>query len=385
MFKLLRKSKKSSARLTRLITSHGTIFGPFFMPIATKGAVKNLTTDELKDLGAQIVLSNTYHLMLAPGSSIIKKIGGLHNFMNWPGPILTDSGGFQVFSLGKIRKIDEKGVTFSDPQSGKKYLLTPKESVKIQNELGVDIIMAFDEVAGYPAAKDKIKKAMERTSRWADICKKEHSKISQKKSKLFGIIQGGVYEDLRHKSTEDLLKIGFDGYAIGGVAVGEPREKMREILDWAVPNLPENKPRYLMGLGKPEEIVQAVKLGIDMFDCVIPTREARHGRLYLWSSNLSLRGGSQRRTTKQSRLLPPHFVRGRNDNWYKTLNITNAKYATDFSPINNTNLKQYSKAYLHHLFRTNEPLGMRLATLNNLDFYLSLMSKIRKGIETNKI
>jgi queuine tRNA-ribosyltransferase len=376
MFRVLKSSKKSKARLTKLITSHGEILGPFFMPIATKAAVKNLTSEELKDLNAQIILANTYHLMLAPGSAIIKKNGGLHQFMQWPWPILTDSGGFQVFSLSKLNKTTEAGTEFSDPASGKKYLLTPELSMKIQSDLGVDIAMAFDEVIGYPAKKEKVKAAMERTTRWAKRCQSKMAK--NKKTLLFGIIQGGIYKDLRTKSAQDLVKIDFAGYAVGGVAVGEPREKMKLILNWVMPYLPENKPRYLMGLGKPEEIVAAVKQGIDMFDCVIPTREARHGRLYLWPSDLSLRGG--RRPTKQSRLLPPHFVRGRNDNWYKTINITNAKYRADFSPINNTNLKQYSKAYLHHLFHTNEPLGMRLATLNNLKFYLDLMKKIRENI-----
>lgn len=356
--------------------------GPFFMPIATKAAVKNLNPEELKVLGAQIILSNTYHLMLTPGEKLIKENGGLAKFMNWSGPILTDSGGFQVFSLARLRKITEEGVTFSDPASGKKYLLTPENSMSIQQDLGVDIAMAFDDVIGYPAKKSQIKESMERTTRWASRCKKSHI---LKKQMLFGIVQGGTYKDLRLRSAKDLTDLDFDGYAVGGVAVGEPREKMKDILNWVVPILPLNKPHYLMGLGRPEEIIQAVRLGIDMFDCVIPTREARHGRLYLWSSELSLRGGSRRRPTKQSKLLFPHFVRGRNNNWYKTINITNAKYRADFLPINNTNLKQYSKAYLHHLFATNEPLAMRLATLNNLDFYLRLMKEIRQQIKTGKL
>jgi queuine tRNA-ribosyltransferase len=375
MFKITKKSKKSNARLAKLNTCHGVINCPFFMPIATKGAVKNLDTQELKNLGAQIILSNTYHLMLAPGEKIIKKYSGLHKFMNWSGPILTDSGGFQVFSLANFRKVKELGVTFSNPISGKKYLLTPEDSIKIQCDLGVDIMMAFDDVIGYPANKNKVKESTERTTRWAMRCMKTkqkytpkaHSSLMDKKTRrqmLFGIVQGGTYSDLRLQSAKDLVKLDFDGYAVGGVAVGEPREKMGQILGWVIPELPENKPRYLMGLGKPEEIIQAVKQGIDMFDCVIPTREARHGRLYLLKSNI---------------------LNLKNKNFYQTINITNAKYKTDFSPINQTNLKQYSKAYLHHLFKTNEPLGMRLSTLNNLSFYLGLMNEIRKAIRTGKL
>ncbi len=358
MFKVIKKSKKSKARLTQLETSHGKIMGPFFMPIATKAAVKNISVNEITNLGSPIILSNTYHLFLAPGSKLVKRAGGLHKFMNWRGIILTDSGGFQVFSLSKIRKITEKGVIFSDPASGKKHLLTPELSIKTQTDLGVDIAMAFDDVIGFPATREEVKEAMERTARWAKRCLVARK---NKKPLLFGIVQGGVYKDLRIKSAQDLTALNFDGFAVGGVAVGEPREKMKQILNWTVPILPENKSRYLMGLGKPEEIVLAVKQGIDMFDCVIPTREARHGRLYIWV-NKSLKG-----------------------KFYKTINITNARYKNDLKPINDSNLKQYSKAYLHHLFKTNEPLGMRLATLNNLDFYLTLMAEIRKQIKNNKL
>lgn len=368
VFKILTKSKKSNARLTKLTTQHGDILGPFFMPIATRAAVKNLDMQEMNNLGAQIILSNTYHLMLTPGEKLIKKSGGLHNFMQWPGPILTDSGGFQIFSLSKYRKITEKGVHFANPKNGKKYFLTPEKSMQIQSDLGVDIAMAFDEVIGYPAAKEEVKQAMERTTRWAKRCKDSHT---SKKQLLFGIVQGGIYKDLRFQSTKDLVKLKFNGYAIGGVAVGEPREKMKNILDWAVQGLPENKPRYLMGLGKPEEIVQTVKQGIDMFDCVIPTREARHGRLYLWNKSPS----------RKARLSATQLT----NKFYKTINIANSKFAKDLSPINNTNLKQYSKAYLHHLFKTNEPLALRLATLNNLNFYLTLMSEIRQTIRKGNL
>lgn len=379
MFKITKESKLSNARLTELKTSHGKIVGPFFIPIASKGAVKNLMVDELKELGAQIILANTYHLMLAPGEKLIKKASGLHQFLNWSGPILTDSGGFQVFSLAKIRRVKEKGVTFADPQSGKKYLLTPEKSIQIQKDLGVDIMMVLDDVIGYPAKKDKVKEAMQRTSHWAKKCKVQNAKREKagKKSLLFGIIQGGVYKDLRLQSVKEITKIGFDGYAIGGVAVGEPREKMKQILEWVIPELPENKPRYLMGLGRPEEIIQAVKQGIDMFDCVIPTREARHGRLYVWKRTLNNEPRTKNKRVQSSLFTVQSF--------YQAINITNAKFAKDLSPINNTNLKQYSKAYLHHLFRTNEPLGMRLATLNNLNFYLTLMSEIRRAIRKGKL
>jgi len=376
MFKIVKKSKKSQARLTELETPRGKVMGPFFMPIATKGAVKNLVTEELKDLGAQIVLSNTYHLLLNPGSKLIKKAGGLHQFMNWPGPILTDSGGFQIFSLANLRKVKEKGVIFADPKSGQKYLLTPEKSIQIQKDLGVDIMMVLDDVIGYPVSKKKVKESMERTTRWAQRCK-ESLKLKAQSLKLFGIIQGGIYKDLRLKSAREIVSIKFDGYAIGGLAVGEPRKKMWQVLDWLMPELPENKPRYLMGLGRPEEIIQAVKQGIDMFDCVIPTREARHGRLYLWKEALDNEPKTKNKQVHSSLFKVQSF--------YKTINITNTKFAKDLSPINNTNLRQYSKAYLHHLFRTNEPLGMRLATLNNLDFYLTLMVKIRQLIKMGKL
>lgn len=360
MFRLLKKSKKSQARLTELKTAHGKIMGPFFMPIATKAAVKNLSTDEIRNLNPQIILSNTYHLMLAPGEKLIKKAGGLHKFMNWDGPILTDSGGFQVFSLSNFRKITEKGVEFSDPKSGVKHLLTPEKSMQIQLDLGIDIAMAFDDVIGFPASKIKIKQAMERTGRWAKRCKIYHDK-KKKKQLLFGIVQGGIHRDLRKASVQDITSLNFDGYAVGGVAVGEPREKMKDILNWTVSELPENKPRYLMGLGRPEEIVQAVKQGIDMFDCVIPTREARHGRFYI-------------RTKKE--------LGGK---FYKTINISNAKFSKNLKPVSSALGKKYSFAYLHHLFKTQEPLAMRLATIHNLHFYISLMQDIRKQIKAGRL
>lgn len=361
-FAVTKKSKKSRARLSVLKTAHGKISGPFFMPIATKAAVKNVTTDDIHFLQSEILLSNTYHLFLAPGTKIIKKAGGLHKFMNWDGPILTDSGGFQVFSLSKIRKISENGVVFAEPKSGKKNLLTPEKSMQIQLDLGVDIAMSFDDVIGYPATKKAVEESMHRTHRWAVRCKQYHQKKNTFCQLLFGIVQGGIHEDLRKQSAQMITQIGFDGYAIGGVAVGEPREVMTDILNWTVPILDEAKPRYLMGLGKPEEIVSAVKQGVDMFDCVIPTREARHGRLYLFTG---------KDINKK--------------NFYTTINISNSKFSKNFESINPIILPNYSKAYLHHLFKTKEMLGMHFATLNNLYFYLELMRKIRKAISNGSI
>jgi len=367
MFKILKKSKKSQARLGTLKTAHGEIQTPFFMPIATKAAVKNLTTDELKDLGAEIILSNTYHLYLQPGMEIMKRAGGLHRLMNWPGPILTDSGGFQVFSLSNIRKILKNGVEFRSHLDGSKHLLTPKKVLEIQKIIGSDIAMILDICPPSTAGREEVAKAVEMTTAWA----KEAKKIIKKKSKggqlHFAIVQGGVFKDLREQSLKELAPLDFDGYAVGGLAVGESNQEMYQVLDYLAPKMPEKKPRYLMGVGTPENIIEAVRRGIDMFDCVIPTREARHGRLYLWkNSNIEYRNSKQ-----FSKI-------------YETVNITNAKFKNDFSAINNTNLKNYTKAYLHHLFRTGEPLAMRLATLNNLDFYLELMRRIREQIKQDK-
>ncbi|RJR31325.1 tRNA guanosine(34) transglycosylase Tgt [Candidatus Parcubacteria bacterium] len=380
MFKIIKKSKKSRARLTRLGTAHGRISGPFFMTIATRGAVKNLSVDELKETGAEIILSNTYHLLLEPGMKIMEKAGGLHNFMNWQGPILTDSGGYQVFSLSKHRQISKQGVSFHDPKNGRKYFLTPEAVIKIQKSIGSDIMMVLDECPPYPSTKNYAKDSLELTLQWARRCKMAFTKLKMtgsrrqgaknRKQLLFGIVQGGTHEVLRIYSAKETVKIGFDGYAIGGVAVGEPQAYRKQVLHWVIPNLPENKPRYLMGVGRPDEIVEAVKNGIDMFDCVIPTREARHGRLYLWKNPKS--------QILNSKQIPNSKFK--TTNFYKTVNIFNAKFKKDMSPVNDTNLKQYSKAYLHHLFRTNEPLGMRLATLNNVGFYLQLMRQIRQGI-----
>ncbi len=380
MFQLVRK--EGLKRVGKLSTKKGVINTPFFMPIATKGAVKNLIPEELSELGAEIVLGNTYHLWLRPGDDLIAKAGDLHEFMNWKKPILTDSGGFQVFSLGARAeknfgksgvKINDEGVEFHDSQDGKKYYLTPEKSIEIQLNLGSDIIMVLDECPPYPASYEEVKKAVERTIAWAARCKKNFEfRISnfefRQRPLLFGIVQGGVYEDLRKKSAEELVKLDLDGYAIGGVAVGEPREKMKEVLDWVLPILPEDKPRYLMGLGKPEEIVFAVNQGIDMFDCVIPTREGRHGRLFLRKSNFQF--------------LISNFQTNKEESFYETININNEKYREDFAPVDENCdcylCRNYSRAYLRHLFATKEPLAMRLASIHNLKFYLDLMNELKE-------
>ena len=382
MFQLVRK--EGLKRVGKISTRKGVINTPFFMPIATKGAVKDLIPEELSELGAEIVLGNTYHLWLRPGDDLIAKAGDLHRFMNWKKPILTDSGGFQVFSLGTRAeknfgksgvKINDEGVEFRDPQDGKKYYMTPEKSIEIQLNLGSDIIMVLDECPPYPASYEEVEMAVERTIAWAARCKKNFEfRISnfefRQRPLLFGIVQGGVYEDLRKRSTEELVKLDFDGYAIGGVAVGEPREKMKEVLDWVLPILPEDKPRYLMGLGKPEEIVFAVEQGVDMFDCVIPTREGRHGRLFLWKSKLK---------TQMSN------VKSKEELFYTTININNEKYREDFSPVDENCdcylCRNYSRAYLRHLFATKEPLAMRLASIHNLKFYLDLMNVLKEKID----
>jgi len=383
-FTLLKQSKKSQARLGKLKTAHGTLKTPFFMPIATKGAVKNLAAEDIRELRSGILLSNTYHLYLTPGMEVMKKAGGLHKFMDWKGAILTDSGGFQVFSLSKIRKIMPGGVEFRSHLDGSKHYLTPKKVLEIQKIIGSDIAMVLDVCPPSTASMEEIEAAVKLTTIWAKKAKIVNCKL--KIENLFGIVQGGIYKDLRQKSLNDLIKLNFDGYAVGGLAVGESNSEMYKVLDYLAPQMPKEKPRYLMGVGTPENIVEAVKRGMDMFDCVIPTREARHGRLYvnlpqapsfvrrgenLANNNLPLRRGGGRRPVGLK--------------FYQTINITNAKFKTDFSPINQTNLKQYSKAYLHHLFKTGEPLAMRLATMNNLEFYLRLMEEIRSDIKQGKL
>lgn len=411
-FKVLKKSSKSPARLAELKTAHGKITAPFFMPVATQGAVKHITVEELKKLDAKIILSNTYHLMLRPGEKAVKKFGGLHKFINWPGLILTDSGGFQVFSLaGPIRnlrnnldsaenlfhatstkfskfisngastkkrggeglvKLTERGVSFKSYIDGANFSLTPERAVKIQTDLGVDIAVCLDECVALPAERKYLEQSVELTEKWARRSKKYHLKLKGNKPLLHAVIQGGLDKDLRLKSLAGLVKIGFDGYNIGGLSVGETPAEMYKVLDYLVPAMPADRPRYLMGVGYPEQIVEAVRRGVDMFDCVIPTREGRHGRLFLWNGN------SKKAISYQ---LPAKS--------YRTINITNSRYSTDKSPINPDSkmpiLRQYTKAYLNYLFKIKEPLGARLATLNNLEFYLDLMEKIRQSISQGKL
>lgn len=346
-FELLGTSGK--ARRGRLELAHGTVETPVFMPVGTYGTVKAMDPDELKKLGAQIVLGNTFHLWLRPGLEVIESFGGLHKFMGWNGPILTDSGGFQVFSLGKLRKITEEGVKFSSPINGDKLFLTPEESIRVQKVLNSDIVMIFDECTPYPADRKVAALSMQLSLRWAERSKKAHEGNT---NALFGIVQGGMYEDLRDQSLAALENIGFDGYAIGGLSVGEPKEDMRRILAHTAPNLPQHKPRYLMGVGTPEDIVESVANGIDMFDCVMPTRNARHGVL---------------------------FTR------HGDIRIKNAIHRNDTGPIDPAcqcpACRNFSRAYVHHLIRCGEILGARLATLHNLTYYQDLMRDIRAAIE----
>lgn len=348
-FELIKKDSRTKARLGKITTDHGEIQTPIFMPVGTKATVKTMKTDELKNLKAQIILGNTYHLYLRPGTEVIEKAGGLHKFMNWDRPILTDSGGFQVFSLANIRNIVEEGVEFRSHIDGSKQFLTPEKSMEIQHVLGSDIMMCFDECAPYPSSYDYIKNSMERTSRWAERCKEYHN--DKEDQALFGIVQGGMYKDLRKISAQDLVSLDFPGYAVGGLSVGEPLDLMNEILDYTSDYLPENKPRYLMGVGTPDYLFEAVERGIDMADCVLPTRIARNGTLM----------------TSKGRLV-----------------IKNAKYKDDFSkPDDECDCEvcqNYSRAYLRHLFNVDEILGLRLATIHNLHFLIHLMEEIRKSI-----
>ena len=396
-FKILNKSKKSKARTGIIKTAKGVIHTPFFLPIATKASVKALDSADLENLGAEIILANTYHLYLRPGLSVIKKAGGLHKFMNWSGPILTDSGGFQVFSLSKWRKIKKEGVEFIDNVSGNKHLLTPEKAIEIQKVLGSDITMVLDECVGYPCSKPYAKKSMELTTNWAKKSKVIFKRVaagprasSQRfKPLLFGIVQGSTFKDLRLKSVQDITSLNFDGYAIGGLAVGEPIKKMHQVLDWVCPNLPEDRPRYLMGVGKPEQIVELVKKGIDMFDCVIPTRNARHGMLYIFSQTGS-RGFSNPRKSKWPNIrIRPTLSFGKKQNWYQELRIKQSKYSSDMKPIDPNcdcyTCRNYSRAYLRHLFISGEPLALRLATIHNVSFYLRLMEMIRLAIRNGKL
>ena len=344
--------KSGKARVGILSTGRGDVNTPAFMPVGTAATVKAMLPESVESTGADIILSNTYHLMLRPSPETINKLGGLHKYMNWNKPILTDSGGFQVMSLAKLRKISREGVEFNSHLDGQKYFLTPERSMEIQYLLDSDITMIFDECTPYPATHAEAKKSMELSLHWAERSK--NSYIERDGYGQFGIVQGSVYDDLREISAKELQKIGFDGYAIGGLAVGEGQELMFNTLDFTIPVTPEEKPRYLMGVGKPDDIVGAVLRGVDMFDCVIPTRSGRNGQAFTWKG---------------------------------TINIRNAKYKEDQSPID-TNCKckacqNYSKAYLNHLVKCNEILGSMLLTWHNIQFYQDLMIRIRQEIKEN--
>lgn len=353
-FELVHVCRQSGARLGRLHTPHGVIDTPVFMPVGTLATVKAMTPEELKALGAQIVLSNTYHLYLRPGPDIVREAGGLHRFMNWDRAILTDSGGFQVFSLSPLRKIEEEGVTFRSHLSGEKLFMSPEKAIEIQNALGADIIMAFDECAPYPAEYEYVKQSVARTTRWARRCVAAHRRAEDQA--LFGIVQGGVYRDLREQSARELVELDLPGYAVGGLSVGEPKAVMYEVLEYTVPLLPADKPRYLMGVGSPDALIEGVIRGIDMFDCVLPTRVARNGTVM----------------TTEGRLV-----------------IKSARYARDFGPLdphcNCYVCRNYTRAYIRHLIKADEILGIRLTTYHNLAFLLNLMAEIRRAIREDRL
>ena len=341
-----------TARRARLKFPRGTVETPAFMPVGTYGTVKAMTPEELQQIGAQIILGNTFHLMLRPGTEIIKKHGDLHDLMHWQGPILTDSGGFQVFSLAKMRKITEDGVTFASPVDGARVFLSPEVSMQVQRDLGSDIVMCFDECTPYPAEEEVVRKSMQLSLRWAERSK---NAFGDNPNSLFGIVQGGTYPELRVESARGLIDIGFDGYAIGGLSVGEAADERNATLDVVLPELPADKPRYLMGVGKPEDLVEGVRRGVDMFDCVIPTRNARTG--FLYTNNGIVR-------------------------------IRNSRYADDTSALDPDcgcyTCQYYSRAYLRHLDKCGEILGARLNTIHNLYYFQQLMASIRAAIEADR-
>ena len=341
-----------NARRGKLEFPRGTVETPAFMPVGTYGTVKGMLPKDIEEIGAHIILGNTFHLMLRPGTEVVKEHGTLHDFIQWDKPILTDSGGFQVFSLGDMRKITEEGVTFRSPINGSKVVLTPEKSMEVQRDLGSDVVMIFDECTPYPATEDQAKESMELSLRWAKRSKEAHG---DSPSALFGIVQGGMYEHLRDVSLEALTDIEFDGYAIGGLSVGEPKDEMMKVLSHITPKMPEDKPRYLMGVGKPEDLVEGVRRGVDMFDCVMPTRNARNGHLF---------------TTEG------------------VIKIRNARHRHDTSPLDSEcdcyTCKNFSRAYLHHLDKCQEMLGAQLNTIHNLRYYQRLMAGIRASLEAGE-
>ena len=352
-YELLHIDKTTGARRGVVHTPHGDIQTPIFMPVGTQATVKSMTVEELKENGAQIILSNTFHLYLRPGEKLVKKAGGLHNFMKWDRPILTDSGGFQVFSLSDLRNITEEGVEFKSHLDGSKHFFSPEKVMQIEEDLGADIIMAFDECCPYPSTYEYTKNSMERTTRWAKRCKDAHKTINQA---LFGIIQGGFYEDLRKQSAKDLIDLDFPGYAIGGISVGEPKEEFIKMLKYTAPLMPKEKPRYLMGVGTPDYLLEAAMAGIDMCDCVLPTRIARNGTAM----------------TSHGKLV-----------------VRNATYAEDFSPLDSEcdcyACKNYTRAYIRHLIKCNEILGVRLLSIHNIKFLTNLMERVRIEIENDNL
>ena len=351
-FDLIKQDSKTSARLGEMITPHGRVQTPVFMPVGTQGTVKSMLPEEIKNCGAEIILGNTYHLYLRPGHETIKKLGGLHRFMNWPDPILTDSGGFQVYSLGALRKITPDGVMFRSHIDGSKHFLSPQKAIEIQEALGSDIMMCLDECTPYPATFSQTKESLALTVKWAQLCKTAKTSADQA---LFGIIQGGNYLDLRKQAVEQTVPLDFDGYALGGVSVGEPKEIMYDITNSITPLLPTDKPRYLMGVGTPQDIVFGVSCGIDMFDCVIPTRCARHGLLFTNSEKIV---------------------------------IKNSRWRECNDPLDETcdcyTCKNYSRAYLRHLYVAGEILAMVLNTIHNVRYYMRLLEQIRAAIKEGR-
>lgn len=353
-YELIKICKQTGARLGIVHTPHGSFETPTFMPVGTQATVKTMAPEELKEMEAGIILSNTYHLWLRPGHDIIKEAGGLHKFMNWDRAILTDSGGFQVFSLSEFRNIEEEGVHFRNHMNGDKLFLSPEKAMEIQNALGSDIMMAFDECPPYPATREYMKSSVERTSRWAERCLQAHARPGDQG--LFGIIQGGEFEDLRRQSAADLVSLDFPGYAIGGLSVGEPKDVMNRVLEFTTPFMPADKPRYLMGVGSPDSLIDGAIRGVDMFDCVLPTRIARNGTLMTSNGRLVVKG---------------------------------AKYARDFGPIDENCdchvCKNYSRAYIRHLIKAEETFGIRLTSYHNLHFLMNLMKQVRQAIREDRL
>jgi len=353
-YELIKTCKQTGARLGIIHTPHGSFETPMFMPVGTLATVKTLSPEELKEMGAGIILSNTYHLWLRPGHEIVQEAGGLHKFMNWDRGILTDSGGFQVFSLSEFRKIEEEGVYFRNHLNGDKLFLSPEKAMEIQNALGPDIMMAFDECPPYPATYEYMKQSVERTSRWAERCLKAHKRPNEQG--LFGIVQGGEFEDLRRQSAQDLVSLDFPGYAVGGLSVGEPKDVMNRVLEFTTPLLPANKPRYLMGVGSPDALIDGVIRGIDMFDCVLPTRIGRNGTVM----------------TSEGRVI-----------------IKNAQYARNYGPLDPNcdcyTCRNYTRAYIRHLIKCDETFGIRLTSYHNVYFLIKLMEQVKQAIREDRL